>query len=49
MLSTMATGDSSQTTQVQILHVFMLCCSTQIVCVYNFDSCEESYLLHGVY
>ena len=30
-LSIMAAGDTSQTTPVKIMHVFMLCCSTQIV------------------
>ena len=32
-LSAMASGGTSQTTSVQIMHVFILCCSTQIVCV----------------
>ena len=30
MLSAMAAGDASQTTQVQIMHAFMLCYFTQI-------------------
>ena len=28
--SAMAAGDASQTTPVQITHIFMLCCFTQI-------------------
>ena len=39
-LSTMAAVDASQTTPEQIMHVFVLCCSTQIVGVYSFDSCK---------
>ena len=30
-LRTMAAGDASQTAPVQIAHVFVLCCSRQIV------------------
>ena len=30
MLSAMAAGDASQTTPVQIMHTFVLCCFTQI-------------------
>ena len=35
----MAAGKASQTTSVQIAHVFMLCCTTQSCSAYNnFDS-----------
>ena len=30
MLSTMVAGDASQTTPVQIMHIFMMCCFTHI-------------------
>ena len=30
-LSTMAAGNASQTSPVQITHVFVLCCTTQIM------------------
>ena len=36
MLSAMAAGDTSQTTPAQIVHIFVLCCSTQIVGVLQF-------------
>ena len=39
-LSTMAVGDASQATPVQITLVIMLCCSTQIV-LYSFDPCKS--------
>ena len=40
-LSTMAAVDASQITPEQIMHVFVLCCSIQIVGVYSFDSCKS--------
>ena len=40
MLRAMAAGDPSQTTPVQIAHVFVLCCFKQIV-LCNFDSCKS--------
>ena len=36
MLSAMAAGDTRQTTPAQIVHIFVLCCSTQIVGVLQF-------------
>ena len=40
MLRAMAASDPSQTTPVQIKHVFVLCCFEQIV-LWNFDSCKS--------
>ena len=37
----MAAVDASQITPEQIMHVFVLCCSIQIVGVYSFDSCKS--------
>ena len=38
-LNAMVAGDPSQTTPVQITHVFfVLCCCTQIGCVHRFSS-----------
>ena len=40
----MAAGNASQTTPVQITHVFMLCCTIASYInhgAYNFDSCKN--------
>ena len=35
-------GKDSQTTPVQIMHVFVFCCSTPTnLALYNFDSCKS--------
>ena len=45
--STIAAGKASQTTPVQIAHVFMLCCTTQIMPPTVLI--PVNLLLHGMY
>ena len=40
-INAMVAGNAGQITPVQIMHVFMLRCTTQIMHAYNVDSCKS--------